>query len=321
MVGPPVYETVRIQSDTERYSWAGYLLFVAISSIFGDSLIILASRSRNSFRLNKCLVTIMQHIAVCDISVSITHILPSAISLIADSWLLGNMLCYVRPYLQLFFTATSVPLICLLTTGKYLLLSKPVRARNWSRKQAHLICSVVWVFTLVYPILMYTLGKDDVNFDYRTYSCEYGWNAYTWRRISPITSFVSAILPNTVVITTTIPTLRYLIKARNAARRTKKSMPWQGALTVSLTAIVYCLSTMPISVYFFCYAFMDREGWRYNLLYRYGMFLGMINFTSNFFIYAMTIRTFRRYLLSSVEKVLSYLTNVTRRRQKIEPGS
>ena len=297
------YEDFRLLSSGERSFWAIYMLFIALSSIFGDTLILLASRDRDSFRLNKFLVTIMQHIAVCDISVSITHILPNSISLIADSWVLGDALCYITAYLGYIFFPASNLLICALTTGKFLLLRKPARARNWSKKQAHVICSVVWITNLIQPIAMFALGKDGVSFDYRTYLCEYCWNAYTSEWAFDLFSLTSLVSLDAVIITTTAPTLTYLVKARKCAKRTKKSAPWQGALAVSLTAIVFCLSTVPIGVFFFCRLISVQDYHGVNLLYRYGCFFTKANISSNFFIYALTITSFRRYLIDKIRQI------------------
>ena len=296
------YEDFKIHSSAERYIWATYAFFVALSSILGDTVILLASRNRDSFRLNKFLVTIMQHIAVCDISVSITNILPSAISLIADSWVLGEALCFAQPYLSSLY-GVNMYLVCVLTTAKFLLLRKPARARNWSKKQAHVICSVVWMSICIFPIVMFTLGKDDVSFDYRTYACEYGWNAYTWKRVQPVIVLISVIFTDAVMIATTVPTLKYLVEARKSARRTKKSVPWQGALTVSLTAIVCCVSTLPFGVYYFCRLISDQENRRDYLLYRYGYFFTKANISSNFFVYALTITSFRRFLIDKMREI------------------
>ena len=305
------YGEFRIHSPWRRNFLATYQLFVVLSSLIGDTLILLASRNRDSFRLNKVLVTIMQHIAICDISVSIAHILPGAISLIADAWVLGDALCYLKAYLTLYFYPANMSLICVLIASKFLLLRKPLRARNWSRKRAQVICIVVWTFFFVYPILMFTLGKDDVSFDYRTYTCEYGYNSYTWKKIQSPMFMMSALVPNTVMIMTTVPTLKYFVKARKSAKRAKNNTPWQGALTIALTAIVYCLSTMPATVYYVGSSFVHEKNRGFNILYRYGIFLGMLNITSNFFIYALTIKTFRRYLLSKIEKMS---TTISRKR-------
>ena len=158
---------------------------------------------------------------------------------------------------------------------------------------------------------MFNLGKDDVSFDYRTYTCEYGYNSYTWKKIQAPMFVMSALVPNTVMIITTVPTLKYLVKARKSAKRAKNNAPWQGALTVALTAIVYFLSTMPATVYFVGSTFVHEENRGFNILYRYGIFLGMLNITSNFFIYALTIKTFRRYLLANIEKMA---TTISRKR-------
>ena len=308
------YTTFSMQNSAERYFWACYQLCVAFSSILGDSLILFASRQKHSFKLNSFLVTIMRHIAACDITLSISHILPNAVSLIANSWALGDTLCYMRPYIGYYFFPANMSLICILTTGKFLLLTQPRRARSLSRVKAHLACSIVWVTSLTYPVLMYWFGKEDVSFDYRTYSCEYGWNSPVWVKVTPVMIAVLAVVPNVVMIITTIPTLKYLVTARKSAQRTRGSVPWQGALTVFLTAAVYCLSTLPVTVYLIGAPFILKKAptseYLFHRLYRYGAYIAMINITSNFFIYTLTITSFRRYLR---EKIAEALTNLTSR--------
>ena len=251
-------------------------------------MILVASRNRENFRLNKFLVAIMQHIAVCDISVSIVMILPTAVSLIADAWVLGDVLCCVQPYISYYFYSVNLSLICVLTAGKFMLLRKPVQAKNMSKKRAHTICGMIWMLFLLNPVLLYTLGKDDSSFDYRLYLCAYGFNSYTWKKILPLVSVINFIIPNSVMIATTIPTLKYLFEARKSAIRNKKSVPWQGALTVFLTAIVYLLTTLPIGAYFLVHSFVNIETYAFHLFFRYGTFLTMANVSSNFFIYSLT---------------------------------
>ena len=306
------HETFGMQSG-ERYFWASYQLFVVLSSLIGDTLILLATTKKDSFKLNKFLVTVIQHIAVCDLIISVTHILPGTVSLVADSWVLGYALCIAKPYFAYYFYPANMSLICALTTGKFLLLRKPLRATKLSKKRAHLVCSIIWATWMVYPALFLALGRDDVEFDYTTYNCEYSWTANAWKKIQPVTFLMSAFVPNAVIITTTVPTLKYLVAARKSARRTKGSVPWQGALTVVLTATIYCISTLPLTVYLIAASFIkqvpgEKDPFHFHLQ-RYGMFLGMINITSNFFVYTLTITSFRRYLLSKMPDISSLLTS------------
>ena len=306
-----IYEVFRMNSPAERYFWACYQLFVAFSSIVGDSLILLVSNKKDSFQLNSFLVTVMRHIAVCDITISITLILPSTMSLIADKWVLGDTLCYATPYLTGFFFPTNMSLICVLTTGKFLLLTQPHWAKNLSIKSGHIVCGIMWATSLANPCLMYVLGRADVSFDYRTYACIYGWNASLWVKVKPVMFVMIAVVPNAVVLLTTIPTLKYLVVARRSAKRAGGSVPWQGALTVFLTAAVYCLSTLPGTAYLIGapFAIKDQTSehpYHFHLLYRYGIFIAMINIASNFFIYSLTITSFRRYLCSKIVGIGSF---------------
>lgn len=57
------------------------------------------------------------------------------------------------------------------------------------------------------------------------------------------------LLPNVSVIILTIVTLVILSKARRIARKIKRSVRWQGDLTVLVTGIVFCGSTLPITLY------------------------------------------------------------------------
>ena len=234
------------------------MLFLALSSLIGDTVILVASRNRENFRLNKFLVAIMQHIAVCDISVSIIMILPTAVSLLADAWVLGDVLCCVQPYISYYFYSVNLSLICVLTTSKFLLLRKPAQARKWSKKRAHIICGMIWMLFLLNPILLYTLGKDDSSFDYRLYLCAYGFNSYTWKKILPLVSVINFIIPNSVMIATTIPTLKYLFEARKSAIRNKKSVPCPMARSLDSLLDRNCLSSYNIAYWcillgtFFC---------------------------------------------------------------------
>ena len=46
--------------DAARYTWAGYFLFVIISSLIGDTTILIASIRYKAFKLHKVTVTIIQ---------------------------------------------------------------------------------------------------------------------------------------------------------------------------------------------------------------------------------------------------------------------
>ena len=56
-----------IHIAAERYFWAANHLFVLLSSLIGDNLILYASFQEDALKLNKFIVSVLQHIAVSDL--------------------------------------------------------------------------------------------------------------------------------------------------------------------------------------------------------------------------------------------------------------
>ena len=92
------YDEVGIHNSTERYIWATYHIIVLLSSLLGDSLILYASFHKDAFKINKFILTVIQHIAATDLAYSIFSILPRTISLLTNSWVLGDAACHARVY-------------------------------------------------------------------------------------------------------------------------------------------------------------------------------------------------------------------------------
>jgi hypothetical protein len=104
-----------------------------------------------------------------------------------------------------------------------------------------------------------------------------------------------------VIVLTTVPTLKYLADARKSARRIRGSVPRQGTVTVVLTAIIYTISTLPYTVYRVGEKFVkqDCSGWYHTQVYPITDSMVYINTMANFYIYALTIKSFQRFLLFS----------------------
>ena len=296
-----------IQSDTERYIWAIYFLIGVLSSVIGDTLILIASSQGGVFKVSKFLVAIIQHIAVSDLASVITFLLPTNVSLIANVWVLGKTLCYARAYTAYVIYMTGMSLIAVLTTSKFLILQYPLRAASWTTKKAHQVCSLVWISSLITPILFLAVDKVDLQYDYRVYNCRYKFTDPVWKKIVPVIGFLFGFVPNIMIVSTTVPTLNYIARAWRSSKRAYGRIPWRGAVTVSLTAVIYCISTLPFSVYVVGRSFVEEEPpGRYRIqFFRISTFLILVNVTSNFYIYILTFESFRRFVSSGVSNVIS----------------
>ena len=179
-----------IQSPAQRYCWAAYFVFGVLSSFFGDTLILMASLQEGAFKINKILVTIIQHIAVSDLANTFIMLLPVIISLLANSWIFGTFLCHAKVCLGYITYPAGMYLIAVLTTAKFLILRYPLRAASWSTKRVHQVCCLIWVCLLIgVPNLFFLVDKDNFYFDYREYTCQHGFGSKRWSTIRPIVAF------------------------------------------------------------------------------------------------------------------------------------
>ena len=301
------YSEYGIHDQAERHTWACYHILVLLSTLVGDALILAASFQNNALKINPSLVAIIRHIAVSDILSAIFVVLPGAISLIRNSWILGDVTCHISVYMSHLCTGVGVSLIAALTTSKLIRLKFPLR--SCSTRFTHGICVGIWMIFLVNPLLMVVsvVGKweeDNVFFDFRVYNCRHWSRAYLWEIVSPIITFTTLVLLNIYIVGTTVPTLLYLVDAGKSARRVRGSVPWQGALTVCLTALVYCISTLPTAIYTVGITFFDEDSVFLIRLGRARFFIYMINTMANFYIYALTIRSFRVFLVEKFSGIV-----------------
>ena len=130
-----------IQHDSERYFWIVYHVFVLLSSLLGDSLILFASFQKDALKLHSFIVVVIEYIAVLDIAYSIIWIIPTTLSLIENSPILSNILCCVQGYLCISIGTAIAWLTPVLTTSKLLVLKNPLRSASWTKNnRAHIVC-------------------------------------------------------------------------------------------------------------------------------------------------------------------------------------
>ena len=164
------YTQFGLKDKTERYFYTCWITLVILSSLFGDSLILIASRKYKAFKLNKMTVALIQHVAVNDLLNTVGSIFPILISTMINSRGHSKSLGYVRFFIGYYTTAVGSLLICTLTFGKVLLLKFPLRIGLLPKRQTHNICAVIWIICIIPPGMCLVLNKNDVLFDFRTYS-------------------------------------------------------------------------------------------------------------------------------------------------------
>ena len=293
-----------IQNDTERYPWASWLIFVVVSSLLGDSLILIASIKYKAFNIHKMIVAFIQHIAVCDLLNTLGSIAPATMSTIYNTGSPSRFINYLRSFISYYTSASSSVFISALVLGKLLMLKYPLKLRPLSKKRVHKLSAMIWAVCIFFPVLQLAIDKDDVVFDYRVYFSTYQYTSSLWKIFMPVSALIFLIAP---VVTVVVSTVLILRKAWKAVRRNKKSLRWQGVTTVVLTGTSHVTAFLPIAIYFFAEPFVEKDSGIPGIFHTefYRVASGIIQFQviSNFFIYSLTVASFRRFLVTKFRQI------------------
>ena len=280
-----------IQNAALHDTWIGYHIFILIASLLGDSTILIASIKYRALKLNKLIVVIINHIAVCNLLVAVTTVLPRAVSLITQQWVFGEGLCYLLSYTHNYFHTVSVLLVCDMTTTKLFVLKFPLKTRFLSVWHCHVSCAAVWISASFFMLLFLVEDKDNVRFDYRSYGCDYLFTSPTWAWLMPLKITLTMIIPNLVVVTCTVVVLLHLIQANRLSQKIGRYPRYQGIITAVLTAVVYSILYLPYAIYRLGQDHVPLSNTHFHLhFYRLAVSLTYLNTLSNFFV--PSFRTF-----------------------------
>ena len=296
-----------IRDDEERSLLILWNFIVVMSSLIGDSIILIATINYKAIKLHKLIVTVMQHMAVCDLIQTVFNVSPRTLALISDRWVVGELLCHVQENVSWVSIFVTVSLTCVMTTLKLITVKYPLRTRAWSTRLGHKICSSVWLLVLGWytPALVVSLLyiRDTIHFSYIDYTCDYDYFSpsvptwYIWYFL--ISLVVVGFLSCTTLLVTSV---LLLIVASRAASRHGETLRWEGVITVLLTVGVFFISYLPNDVR------IVTDFWgiiKYsNTSIRVMIHLTNLNIVANFFVYALTVRSFRHFLKNKISQLL-----------------
>lgn len=281
-------------SDTVKYTSAGVAVCLIILGLGGNGVIVVSSIKYKAFQLHKVTATLIKHLAVSDMACTVVMMIPSTIATLTDTWPFGYRFCQAHFYLLLTLSHISVLQIGALTTSKLVSLQCPLRARMWGPRTGHVLGTSVWVISSIPALVLLSVDPNRIYYDNIRIACMYDFSDPLWRFLLPTLSFFMAVLPNLLVVFSTIG---LIFSAWRVAKRNRESLKWQGILAVILVAVVYCISFSPQIVFnFLGNKYLHPEDTKTKV----GLFvcgrLTLLNYVSNVFIYAVSVRSFQQFL-------------------------
>ena len=245
-------------SDLKRGGVVTWGVVTLLLSLFGNTIILVASIRYKVIRHSKMTVTLIEHVAGSDLGLTLVGILPDVVTLFAFDWREVSWFCLARFAVHGAFVSTSTYLVCALNVCKLLSLKFPLRARLWSKRFATTLATLIWVFSVVASCTILGVGVmfNEMFFDYRTNMCMYKVTTPPMRLVGLLQTMLQWTIPDIVVVVSSIWIVVIAVrKARHSSR-----WRWQNVLTVLLIAAVFCVSYLPLSGMFTVFNFVLVKG-------------------------------------------------------------
>ena len=303
---PPPASTI---TDPERYILISWCSFALLGSLIGNSLILLATVRYKAIKLDKVSVELIKNIAVSDLMMGLFAVHPSLVALVYNAWPYGTLACRVTYYIAGPISYVAAVLqVCALHLNKIYTLVFPLRAVGRSSKLGFKICAAVWLLTAFNPITLIIVNSSDVQFQYRSYRCMYGYTAPFWQWLLPVYVIIYNLLPNIIVAVTTVSLMVIVKRARGRVNK-------QGIFTALYIGIAYLIANGPLS--FFVIFFkaishlitsLETRKVYEDKLYTYVSFTVFLNSFVNCFVYYRSVTSFKlfvRQMFSSLSKKIS----------------
>lgn len=275
-----------------------YCVFVSLSAVIGNILILTAIKHGAFKELNNKLVIILQHLSVCDLFKTVGYVIPLTLSMLMGYPINTGWFCVTGALISVYCHGVSLFFICFMTVCKFLLIKFPMRMRSFSEKKGHVICFFMWILYFSIPVIVIAkYGYFEV--DHYTYFCAFNNKALTKNWTFAFFMNTINLLLNITVAVVSIYLLCYINKSREASQQVRATVRWQGTITVVITSQSFCLTSMPVLIYTTLLYLNDRLGYELQLadveLY-FTRFLTLLSIMVNVYIYSFTIPGFRQYL-------------------------
>ena len=306
------YTLYGIHDRTERGLLASYSYIMVISSVIGDTLILVGSCGYSAIKLPKIMVVFIQHLAAADLLFSLVRVLPGAISLTANNDVVfGNVVCFPAFFLSLCSVGAGCFLVSALAAAKFLLVKYPLRSVHFTKRDAHILACVIWICSICLASITIVNDKEGIEFSYQTYNCQCSHSSNPWGPIWLTFKFIAVgsliFIANMVTI---VSSVMLIIVAKRMADSGPGGLQWQGVMTVLLTVAVYVATTLPVAVYFIGSKFVreDPPGVFHIYFFRFVVFSAYLNVVSNVYIYTLTLTSFREFLKSMIKKLSEFFS-------------
>lgn len=143
---------------------------IVIFGVIGNGTVLFLSKNYKALRTDKISLVLLESLAAADILCALTLYFPTLITLIANKWVFGRLLCGVFGYSFALPFCAEIMLIMTLTFHRLYVLKRPLRAGGLRARTGHIIVTSIWCLSGL--VLVSRVVKYDVMFVPAIFTCD-----------------------------------------------------------------------------------------------------------------------------------------------------
>ena len=286
------------KTKAERYILIGWSVTVLVMNLAGNSIILISTLRYRAIRLDRVSILLIRNIAVSDILLALFAVHPNLVSLIWNKWPYGTFLCSMFASLGNVCGISGILLVCAMHISKLLSLLYPLHSIGRTSRSGYLISISIWLLSAVSPIINIIVDSQSFYFDYKIYNCSYFYTNSIYKWLLPIKGLIFVLVPNLLVICTTITLLSVVKRATGRINR-------QGILTAVYVGCVYLIAFLPVALYMTfdlengtVMSFMSPTAHHFfeETVPKFVFNIIYVNGISNIFVYYISITSFKIFI-------------------------
>ena len=271
-----------------------YNTAVIVVGLGGNCLVLYGSIKHSAILMDKVSVLLLETIAVADLCATLLQYIPMMVTLAAERWVFGRVLCYCAVFRYIPFAAEAM-LIALMSCHRVRVLAYPLRG-HISVGGMRKVLVGVWVFYLV-SVPCITGIKPVIKYTPSHLHC----SSFDWENMAHVPSYLRAMrlvsglylaIPALITIIANVAILTIVLNVSKRSLTCSSGM--KAVKTVSIICWVFVASYVP-TVIIFALPALGVAGipqW----VNCFSMYSVSLNLIANPFIYSFTNSKFSLYV-------------------------
>ena len=265
-----------------------YHVLITLSALIGNPVILYGSFKYNALNVEEISVVFIKCLAVTDILILLSSAIPILTTLLARSWVLGPVVCFIHSFLIFVPGISQNIIILMISCYKLRYIMRPFSG-PLSPSAVRNSILLVYLFALIYTVIAIFL-TENAEFSLPDLSCIPSLNNSRIKVYSTVGILLLNFLPSVIMF---VVNVLLLLLAHAANQRHGDTLSLKSLVFISAIAWIYIVSSIPKGIRYILQG-LGRDPPLWLAVFQKEIYF--LNISCNWLVYTVTNRDFRTFL-------------------------